>query len=281
MGHAQTLPFELDVFRARCRLWAGDHLGHLDALHALLRKCKSAARMAGRKAAGPPRGAARPSATPATDGGGAGEAEAAKKTKEVSEEQMMWIERAARVGLILASALVDMKEHEAAIALLEPLLKQSTPSSTSMPELKSAIARIKLQAGLVQDARETFKEIEADEGVSSDAKDFNTAILASAEGEWEVCAEILARLAERDERVEGEKGSSEDQREDRKAGEDGANRVAVANNLAVALLAQGRISDAVDALEARMKEEPKAVASVEGTLFNLGTCADCELWGVG
>ena len=59
---------------ARLKYWAADHLGYLDALVPLLRKCKARARAAG-------------------EGG----------------ERAMWRERGARVSLIIASQLVEMK----------------------------------------------------------------------------------------------------------------------------------------------------------------------------
>ena len=43
---ARVLPFELDVLHARLKYWAGDHMGHLDALAALLRRCRASARAA-------------------------------------------------------------------------------------------------------------------------------------------------------------------------------------------------------------------------------------------
>lgn len=60
------------------KYWAGDHMGHLDALHALLRKCKLRARQSGRS----------------------GKDDGIKA---------MWMERGSRVCLIIASQLVEMK----------------------------------------------------------------------------------------------------------------------------------------------------------------------------
>jgi hypothetical protein len=77
----KVLPFELEVMYARVKYWSGDHMGYLDALSALLRKCKRKAR------------------------------EAAMVTKDEAEAQEikeMWKERGARVSLILASQLVEM-----------------------------------------------------------------------------------------------------------------------------------------------------------------------------
>ena len=72
---ARVLPFELDVLHAKLKYWAGDHLAYLDALAALLRRCKAEARAARRD----PAAAA------------------------------MWTERGARVCLIIASQLLEMK----------------------------------------------------------------------------------------------------------------------------------------------------------------------------
>ena len=87
---ARVLPFELDVLHAKLKYWAGDHLAYLDALAALLRRCKAEARAARRD----PAAAA------------------------------MWTERGARVCLIIASQLLEMKVrppplfHRARVSIL-------------------------------------------------------------------------------------------------------------------------------------------------------------------
>lgn len=70
----KLLPFELEVLRARCSYWAGDQAGYLDDVSALLRKCRIRAR-----------------------------------TTHDLAEQAMWKERGARMALIVASQLVEMK----------------------------------------------------------------------------------------------------------------------------------------------------------------------------
>ena len=79
----RVLPFELEVLYAKLKYWAGDHMGYLDALAALLRRCKTKARAAAR-----PRGSSK-----------LGDPSAAA----------MWTERGARVCLIIASQLIEMK----------------------------------------------------------------------------------------------------------------------------------------------------------------------------
>lgn len=69
---------------ARLKYWAGDHMGYLDALNGLLRKT----RVKERKAAGK------------VDG---------TNSKSDSTTAAMWKERGARISLIIASQLVEMK----------------------------------------------------------------------------------------------------------------------------------------------------------------------------
>ena len=69
------VPFELEVLHAKTRYWAGDHMGYLDALAALLHRCKRKARAA----------------------------------KTDAATAAMWTERGARVCLIIASQLIEMK----------------------------------------------------------------------------------------------------------------------------------------------------------------------------
>jgi trafficking protein particle complex subunit 12 len=74
---SNILPFELEVMQTRLLYWGQDHMGYLDALSALLSKCKSKAREAGRN--------------------------------NDSTNASMWTERGSRVILIIASQMVEMK----------------------------------------------------------------------------------------------------------------------------------------------------------------------------
>jgi hypothetical protein len=69
-----VLPFELDVINARVKYWAGDAQGYTDTLGALLRRCRRRARIT-----------------------------------RLDADRQMWIERAARVGLIAASQFIEIK----------------------------------------------------------------------------------------------------------------------------------------------------------------------------
>ena len=71
----RVLPFELEVLYAKLKYWAGHHMGYLDALAALLNRCKAKAR--------------------------------ALKTDQSASA--MWTERGSRVCLIIASQLIEMK----------------------------------------------------------------------------------------------------------------------------------------------------------------------------
>jgi len=84
------LPFELEVIHARLKYWAGDHMGYLDALYALLHKCKIKARQAGRQAS-------------------AGVvSKPAEGTDGSAMTTVMWKERGVRICLIMASQLMEM-----------------------------------------------------------------------------------------------------------------------------------------------------------------------------
>ena len=73
----RVLPFELEVLQTKTHYWAGDHMGYLDGLSALLTRCKAQARASARK----------------------------RDTAGIA----MWRERAARICLIIASQLIEMK----------------------------------------------------------------------------------------------------------------------------------------------------------------------------
>lgn len=75
---SKLLPFELEVLRARCTYWAGDHVGFLDEIVGLMKRCRFRARHV------------------------AGSGEAGER------EKAMWVERGARMALIAASQLVEM-----------------------------------------------------------------------------------------------------------------------------------------------------------------------------
>ena len=110
----QTLvPFELEVLHAKTRYWAGDHMGYVDELTDLITRCKRKAREAIRVSVSDIKG------TTAKGGEGASEKVKAReerrkereraKEKEKEREKEMWKERGARVCLILASQLIEMK----------------------------------------------------------------------------------------------------------------------------------------------------------------------------
>ncbi|KAJ3904997.1 hypothetical protein F5879DRAFT_879679 [Lentinula edodes] len=207
----KLLPFELEVMYVRLKYWAGDHMGYLDALNALLRKCKLKAR------------------------------KAPKSDPTISS---MWKERAARVSLIIASQLCEMKDFGASTKLLESLCNQSEPTSA----LRSALARIYLQGGYIQKAKTHFSFVEQSSDATEGMKGMNRALLACANGEWDLSSTILTDLIE----------SEPD------------NFVAV-NNLSVSLLSQGRLKEGIEVLEKALEASPATVVVAEPFLFNLST----------
>ncbi|KAF7794258.1 hypothetical protein EIP86_005391 [Pleurotus ostreatoroseus] len=211
---ARVLPFELEVLHAKTLYWAGDHMGYLDALALLLARCKTQARGASRKH--DPSGVA------------------------------MWKERGARMCLIIASQLIEMKDYTAAARLLEPLCKQDDGASS--PHLRSAVARIYLQGGHIAMAIKHFTAIVEDPTVEPSLKAMNAALLASAEGDWDRATNALRQIIQNDP----------------------DNYVAV-NNLAVSLLSQGHLKEGIQIMEDALRASPSTIVVAEPFLFNLST----------
>ncbi|KAF9266892.1 hypothetical protein L218DRAFT_1066581 [Marasmius fiardii PR-910] len=213
----RVLPFELEVMRARLKHWAGDHMAYLDELSFLLKKCKTKSRS--------------PNKSDPTING------------------PMWKERGARIALIMASQLMEMKEFGAACKLLEPLLQQQYESEDlSSPPLRSAIARIYLQSGHLSMAKKHIDIVNEDPNAEQSLKDMNKALLASANGEWETASQVLQRILE-----------------------DDSENFAAVNNLSVSLLAQGKLKEGIEVLEKALRTSPSSVVVAEPFLFNLST----------
>jgi len=174
----RLLPFELEVMQARVKYWAGDHMGYLDALNVLLTECRTKARLA------------RPDPTTIS----------------------MWKERAARLCLIIASHLVEMKvvfltfisplhlrnkwqEFRTATKVLEPLCQQGVASTAA---LRSSIGRVYLQSGEIKKAAQHFAIVAQDVAASQEMKDMNASLLASAEGDWARASSLLESVVEKD-----------------------------------------------------------------------------------
>jgi trafficking protein particle complex subunit 12 len=81
-----VLPFELEVLRARCSYWAGDAVGYLDEVVGIMKECRSRARTCDSKEVRMKKG----------------------NEGEKEREKAMWVERAARMALIVASQLLEM-----------------------------------------------------------------------------------------------------------------------------------------------------------------------------
>ncbi|KAF8634596.1 hypothetical protein AX17_004185 [Amanita inopinata Kibby_2008] len=244
-----ALPFELEVMHARLKYWAGDHMGYLDALYALLQKCRAKARQAGREAA-------------ALAAARAGAGISFKSVDDGSTvTAVMWKERGVRMCLIIASQLMEMKEYAAATKLLEPLCEQKQHDTedrpnTSVSALRSSIGRMYLQAGNLHMAARHFAAAAKDPAAEPAMKEMNSALFACADGQWERASETLRKLLERD----------------------AENYVAV-SNMAVALLGQGKVSEGISTLEAALQTSPSSVVVAEPFLFNLSTLYELRFAG--
>ncbi|KAF8653535.1 hypothetical protein AX16_003900 [Volvariella volvacea WC 439] len=285
------VPFELEVLHARVKYWAGDHMGYLDALYKLLRRCRIKARECFRVAQREER-EYREWEIRELEGHVHRGSIRKKKPKGIDWVSVeMWKERGARMCLILASHLIEMKDLAAAVKLLEPLCSNPTTSFENMndpaspmvqipssPYMHSAIARIYLQAGVLDKAKWHFDKAEEKIfGTSAGSKDsvlgstteentnvqesnapevdqqligMNKALFACANGRWDDAVRLLK------EEVIARKG--------------GENYAAI-NNLAVALLSKGELKEAIDILESALANSPSTVVTAEPFLFNLAT----------
>ncbi|KAH9169928.1 hypothetical protein EDB89DRAFT_1382929 [Lactarius sanguifluus] len=169
------------------------------------------------------------------------------RASRLDVDRQMWVERGARVALIAASQFIETKDFAAATALLEPLVARDQPEPPGA-ELRAALGRVYLQAGQLEKAEEHFAAVAADAGALESTKALNAAFLASARGEWNVASEILRELFAQDD-----------------------TNYAAVNNLAVALLGQGRLKEGIEVLEAALETSPSTLAMAEPFLFNLST----------
>ncbi|KAG8971722.1 hypothetical protein FRB90_010413, partial [Tulasnella sp. 427] len=210
-----VLPFELEVMYARTKYWAGDPYGYLDELSVLISKCRKRCRAA----------------------------------QLGSADEEMWKERAVRVGLIMASQLLEMKDHTAATALLRPLCRAPPPGSDQAgpsPALLSSIARLYLDAGDIDSAQALFQRAADDPTCDDTMKEVNRALLASSKLDWTTAVQELQKAIARE-----------------------PENALVANNLAVALLSVGRVDEGIRYMEGALKTSPSVVGNVEPFLFNL------------
>lgn len=180
---------------------------------------------------------------------------------------------------------LNIQDYTAATSLISSLL-HSQPSTyanspSSNPSLRSALARVYLLAGDLASSQEHFALVEADPDADSALKKVNNVVWAAAKGEWER-AEEIGRDVLGD--LSGSEGTGVG------TGEDvvvcavrstikflitdisvGRYPYKAANNFAVALLARGKVKEAISTLEHTLSASPTACTTTEPFLFNLAT----------
>ncbi|KAH9975978.1 hypothetical protein BGW80DRAFT_1484321 [Lactifluus volemus] len=167
------------------------------------------------------------------------------RNARLDADRQMWIERGARVGLIAASQFIETKDFTAATGLLESLV-------TSSSELRSALGRVYLQAGQLDKAEYHFEVVER--------------------------AAVTAAAADDDDGDDDDEGKPDVVSETTRAlnvafmaSARGTGIKPAVNNLAVALLGQGKLKEGIEVLETALEASPSTLAMAEPFLFNLST----------
>ncbi|KAG8842671.1 hypothetical protein FRB91_004000, partial [Serendipita sp. 411] len=215
------MPLDLELFRARTRYWANDPLGYVDSLTLLQKKYNNRAR--------------RESAS--------------------GNDASPWVDKAARVGIVLASQLVEMKQYTTATRLLEGLVA----SQSSPPQLRTLLALIYLQIGDFGAASVHIENIHARDNFSPDLVTSTDIFKAVFLGEWDTAIDLIQQ-----------------RRNDPGSEDKYIQKVIDANNLAVAYLSQGRLSEGISVLEEAFQGAPSTAVVAEPLLFNLATLYELQ-----
>lgn len=117
-------------------------------------------------------------------------------------------------------------------------------------------------------AAKHFSAVEEDPDADSTLKDMNTALLASAQGEWEKADILLQRLI-LDDPMNFTVGPCSLLDRVRWFADVCFYRFKAVNNRAVALLGRGQLQDGIDVLETALRTSPSTVVVAEPFLFNL------------
>ncbi|KAG8802758.1 hypothetical protein FRC17_006346 [Serendipita sp. 399] len=185
---ADLIPLDLELLRSRTRYWANDQMGYVDSLMLLQRKYSAKAR----------------------------------KESASGRDASLWVDKAARVGVVLASQLVEMKQYTTATRLLEGL----AASRSSPPQLRTLLALIYLQIGDLGAASTQIEDLYAREDIDPDILVSTSILKAVFLGEWDTAISLIHQ-----------------RRNDPNNEDKYIQKVIDANNLAVVFLSQGRLSE--------------------------------------
>jgi len=206
-----VLPFDLLVFRARTSYFVKDSYDYLDQLMALRKKCLSLV-----------------------------------KTSPDEELKEEWKERGVRMGLLIATQLIEMQDFKGAQKILDGLA--STSGSKVPAQLLSALGRLLLESGQIVTAATYFQQSAACTDATVRNRNTDNALLKIAKGEWAKAIEFLNVVLNE---------NPED--------------VVALNSLSVVLLSMGKLDESISTLEKILKISPSAIVVAEPLVFNLAT----------
>jgi len=209
------VPFELLVFRAWTTHHAKDAYEYLDQLAALRKTCVN-------RALG------------------------AAKAKLPTGDAELWKERGSRIGLLIASQLLEMQDFRGAQKILDGLAPASGAGSSA--KLLSALGRLKLEAGDITTAATYFNQSAIQSDATPQSRDTDAALLATAKGDWTGALALL-------------EGVVRDHPDD----------VVALNSMSVVLLCLGRLEESIGRLESILRSSPSTLVVAEPLVFNLST----------
>ena len=103
------VPFELEILHVRLKYWAGDFVGYLDAMYAMVKKCKTMAKTALEEGERQREKQRQREKRGSVGAGIGGRSVRGPRGDGGAAVAAMWRERGSRMALIIASQFIEMK----------------------------------------------------------------------------------------------------------------------------------------------------------------------------
>ncbi|KAI8064563.1 hypothetical protein BC940DRAFT_305391 [Gongronella butleri] len=171
-------------------------------------------------------------------------------------------QRERQVALLLVSQWIHMNDMVAASKTLHEMVQKYTSDAAPNLDLLSSLGRLYLQLGDLQRAEDMFNKVEQGMDTASNKSwlqeniNMNKSMMATARGDWTMSRQILEQLLEQN-----------------------SNNVVAASNLAVCMLYQGQLTEAIQLLERLIQQHPDKAGTSEICILNLCTLYELRYQG--